>query len=217
MRSNISTSRFVVIEMRRQGGGRVIIPGFIVLTGGSVMFRQRLFRTVGGVAVVLIGIVAVVAGQAARPATPATKASLDDLVAEVRDLRAEINQAAGASIRAQLFVARLQLQEQRVNAVARQLADVQSRLASVQQGQAVMRERLTATEEGQARLPPEDRSDNEIHALTLQLEQGQTSEQELRAQESALSGAAIAEQSRWTDFSNRLDALERSLPAAAPR
>ena len=126
-----------------------------------------------------------------------------------------MNQAANASIRAQLFVARLQLQEQRVNAVARQLAEVQTRLAAVQQGQAAMRERLTATEEGQARLSPEDRSDDQIRALTLQLEQGQTREQELRAQESALSSAAIAEQFRWTDFNNQLDALERSLPAAA--
>jgi chromosome segregation ATPase len=170
---------------------------------------------VGLVAVVLIGIGAIVVGQGVRPAPPAGKASIDELLAEVRGLRAEFNQAAGASIRAQLFVARLQLQEQRVNAVARQLLDVQSRLASVQQGEAAMRQRLAATEEGQARLPPEDRSDAEIRALTLQLEQGQSREQELRAQESALSSAAIAEQSRWTDFNDRLDALERSLPAGA--
>jgi hypothetical protein len=176
------------------------------------MFRHRLFRTVGGVAVVLIGIVAIVAGQGVRPAPPAANASPDELLAEVRELRADINQAASASIRAQLFVARLQLQEQRVNAVARQLADVQSRLASVQQGQAAMRERLTATEEGQARLPPEDRSDDQIRALMLQLEQGQGREQELRAQEAALSGATTTEQSLWMDFSARLDALERSLP-----
>lgn len=181
------------------------------------MGRQRLFRTVGVVAVVLIGIVAIVAGQGARPTAPVANASLDELLAEVRALRADINQTAGASIRAQLFVARLQLQEQRVNAVARQLADVQSRLASVQSGQAAMRERLTATEEGQARLPPEDQSDDQIRALTLQLEQGQHREQELQAQEAALASAAMAEQSRWADFNDRLDALERSLPAAAPR
>jgi hypothetical protein len=181
------------------------------------MLKQRLFRSAGVVAVVLIGIVAVAAGQGARPALPAATASLDELLAEVRALRGEINQAAGASIRAQLFVARLQLQEQRVNAVARQLVDVQNRLAILQQGQLAMRERLTATEEGQARLPLEDRSDDQVRALTLQLEQGQSREQDLRAQESALSNAAIAEQSLWKDFNDRLDALERSLPAGASR
>ena len=174
------------------------------------MSRHWLFRTVG-VVLVLIGIVAIAAGQGARPAA----SSSDELLTEVRALRAEINQAAGANIRAQLFVARLQLQEQRVNAVTQQLADVQNRLATLQQGQAAMRERLAATEEGQARLSPEDRSDDQIRALTRQLEQGQSRERELQTQESTLSNAVIAEQSRWADFNNRLDALERSLPAGA--
>ena len=181
------------------------------------MFKQRLFRTSGVVAVVLIGIVAVVAGQSARPPSSTTRASLDDLLVEVRELRAEINQAAGTSVRTQVLVARLQLQEQRVNAVVQQLTSVQNRLVSVQQGQTAMRERLSATEETQGRLPPEDRSDYQVQALKLQLEQGQNREQELQAQESALSNAVAAERSRWMDFSNQLDALERSLRAGAPR
>jgi hypothetical protein len=181
------------------------------------MFKQRLFRTAGVVAAVLIGVVAAVTGQSARSTPSVATASLDELITEVRELRAEIKQVAGASIRTQLFVARLQLQEQRVNAVARQLADVQNRLASVQQGQAAMIERLAATEEAQDRLPPDDRSDDQIRALKLQLEQGQKREQDLRAQESAASGTLAAEQSRWTDFNVRLDALERSLPGGAPR
>jgi chromosome segregation ATPase len=181
------------------------------------MFKQRLSRTAGVATVVLIGIAAVVAGQSVPLAPSATRASLDDLLAEVRELRAEIHQAAGASIRTQLLVARLQLQEQRLNAVAQQLADVQNRLASVQQGQAAMRERLTATEESQARLPPEDRSEYQVQTLKRQLEQGQSREQELRAQESALSSRVATERSRWTDFSNQLDTLERSLSAGSPR
>jgi chromosome segregation ATPase len=80
-----------------------------------------------------------------------------------------------------------------------------------------MIERLAATEEAQDRLPPDDRSDDQIRALKLQLEQGQKREQDLRAQESAASGTLAAEQSRWTDFNARLDALERSLPGGAPR
>jgi chromosome segregation ATPase len=180
------------------------------------MFKQRIFRTAGIVAAVLIGVVAAVTGQS--PRTPSAGSSpVDELLTEVRGLRMEINQAAGTNIRTQLFVARLQLQEQRVNAVVRQLTDVQNRLASVQQSQAAMQERLAATEDGQAALPLADRSDDQIRALKLQLDQGQKREQELRAQESAVSGALATEQSRWTDFNARLDALERSLPGAAPR
>ena len=80
-----------------------------------------------------------------------------------------------------------------------------------------MLERLAATEDGQAALPPGDRSDDQVRALKLQLEQGQKREQDLRAQEAAASGTLAAEQSRWTDFNARLDALERSLTGAAPR
>ena len=181
------------------------------------MFKQRLFRTAGVVAAVLVGVVGAVAGQSARSIPSGARATLDDLLTEVQGLRTEINQAAGANIRTQLFVARLQLQEQRVNAVAGQLADVQNRLATVQQGQAAMLERLAATEEGQNRLPPEDRSDDQVRALKLQLEQGQKREQELRAQESAVSGTLSTEQSRWTDFNARLDALEHSVPGGTPR
>jgi hypothetical protein len=191
---------------------------FVVQLGGYVMYRHhRLLSTSGVIAAVVIGVVAVVAGQSARPVPAAPNAASDLLLAEVRALRAEISQAAGTSIRAQLLVARLQLQEQRVNAAARQLSDVQNRLAAAVQGQAAMRARLAVSEEGQARLPVQDRSDDEIRALTLQIEQGQVREQELRAQESALSSAAAAEQARWAEFNDRLDALERALPAGAPR
>ena len=177
------------------------------------MFKPRLVATAALVVVGLIGVAAVVAGQSARSATSPP----DDLLAEVRRLRADLNQAAGTSVRTQLLVARLQMQEQRVNATARQLADVQDRLASVQQGQAAMIERLSVSEDSQQRLPPEDRSDDQIRALKLQIDQVQKREQVLRAQEATLSGTLAAEQARWNEFNARLDALERSLPPEAPR
>ena len=176
------------------------------------MFTPRFLTTAAFVVAGSLGVAAVVAGQSAR-----TAGSGDDLLAEVRALRAEFNQAAGASVRTQLLVARLQLQEQRVLATARQLQELQDRLASVQQGQAALVERLAASEDGQQRLPPEDRSDDQIRALKLQLEQVQKREQDLRAQEAASSGALAAEQAKWTDFNSRLDALERTLPGPAQR
>ena len=159
-----------------------------------------------------IGVVAVIAGQPARAA-----AAGDDLLAEVRALRAEFNQAAGTNVRTQLLVARLQLQEQRVIGAARQLADVQERLASVAQAQAALVERLAGSEEGLRRLPPEDQSDDQIRALKLQLEQSTKREQDLRAQEAASSSRLAAEQAKWTEFNTRLDALERALPGPSPR
>lgn len=178
------------------------------------MFTPR-FITAALVLAGSIGAAVVVAGQSARTTSPA--GSSDDLLTEVRALRGEFNQAAGASIRTQLLVARLQLQEQRVVATARQLDDVRERLNSVQQGQAALVERLAASEEGQQRLPAEDRSDNQVRALRLQLDQVQGRERDLREQEAASSAALAAEQAKWSDVSARLDALERSLPGPAPR
>jgi chromosome segregation ATPase len=79
-----------------------------------------------------------------------------------------------------------------------------------------MLERLAATEEGQNHLRPEDRSDDQVRALKLQLEQIQRREQDLRVQEATVSGTLATEQSRWTDINARLDALERSLPGKTP-
>jgi hypothetical protein len=177
------------------------------------MLKLRLLTAAAMIAAGSIGVVAVVAGQPARAAAGAG----DDLLAEVRALRAEFNQAAGTSVRTQLLVARLQLQEQRVIGAARQLADVQERLASVAQAQAALVERLAASEDGLRRLPPEDQSDDQIRALKLQLEQSTKREQDLRAQEAAASSRLAAEQGKWTEFNARLDALERALPGPSPR
>jgi hypothetical protein len=62
-------------------------------------------------------------------------ATLDDLVNEVRGLRVEVSRAAGASMRMQLLVARLQLQEQRIITVAGQLTEVRRLLSINEAGQ----------------------------------------------------------------------------------
>jgi hypothetical protein len=81
------------------------------------MGRQRLSRTVGVVGVLLLGVVGVLSAQAGQGAAPSGMA---ELLAEVRGLRADVNPAAGASMRMQVLVARLSLQ-QRINVVGRQL------------------------------------------------------------------------------------------------
>ena len=51
---------------------------------------------------------------------------------EVRALRADIQQMADASIRAQLLVARLQVQEQRIAGIARQLAETEEQMRALE-------------------------------------------------------------------------------------
>ena len=110
-------------------------------------------------------------------------ASLDDVVAELRGIRADLAETSSASVRSQLLVARLQLQEQRITGLTRQRAEVQSQIALARQ---------------QAQGPDFSRMQQLI--------------QDFSNQEAELNHQIAVEQGRWSEFSDRLDTLERSLP-----
>ena len=79
-----------------------------------------------------LAVPATAAAQQLPARTPAL-ATLDEVLVELRALRAELNETANASLRAQLLVARLALQEQRITVVGKELADVQEKLRAVEQ------------------------------------------------------------------------------------
>jgi predicted nucleic acid-binding Zn-ribbon protein len=161
-------------------------------------------------AVIGAGVIALAAGIAGQGVT-----SNDPLLAEVRALRAELNQAAGASIRTQLLVARLTLQEQRINTVAKQLADVQLQRAGNEGGLAQMSARIAQLEEANRNnattAETRQQFDKEIMGLKAPMSQMRQRSQELSAQEATLSGQLGSEQSRWMDFNSRLDEIEREM------
>jgi hypothetical protein len=167
--------------------------------------------------VILIGILIGVGGVlfAEGPRTPAEGSTQEALLAEVRALRAEMTQVTSAGIRTQLLVARLQLQEQRVLTAARQLADTQNALTAVRGRIAGERSRIRQLEEAAARAMGQGRAafQQAIVEAGTQIEQQQTHELQLQARENELLRTVNDEQARWTDFNERLDALERSLPA----
>ncbi|RPI51078.1 MAG: hypothetical protein EHM55_19865 [Acidobacteria bacterium] len=139
------------------------------------MLRRNLF-----VAVVLVAAVLTALTSAQFRQGPA---SLDDVVAELRGIRADLAETSSASVRSQLLVARLQLQEQRINGLTRQVSDVQYQIAGARQ---------------QAQGPEAARMQQLI--------------QDLGNQEAELSHQLAVEQARWSEFSDRLDVIERSLP-----
>jgi len=138
----------------------------------------------------------------------------DALLVEVRALRAEVNQITSAGIRTQLLVARLQLQEQRVLTAARQLTEAQTTLVSLQARIAGERERVRQLEDSASRatIPGRAAFQQAIADAGVQIEQMQTQELQLHSRERELERTVNDEQARWTDFNDRLDALERSLP-----
>ena len=175
-------------------------------------FRSTVRRAALGIALAAIaGLVTIAAGQAANPQAP-PPAPGDPLLAEVRALRTDLNQAASASIRTQLLVARLQLQEQRINTVARQLSDVQAQISA--SGLAPMVARMRQLETMlRGSLPQEERTsaEQEMTELRVAMEDAQRRADALAAQEATLTNAFGTEQARWLELSERLDQIERDI------
>ena len=163
------------------------------------------------VAAVLLAGVLSQAGPAAQ--APKNEDVLPALLAEVRGLRAAMEQMASAGPRIQLFVSRLQLQEGRMNAMIRRLESVRDNLASQQRElenaqEAVKRfESTLPTATGPAReellqvIPGRKREVAEHRAIVARL----------TAEEAQLAADLATEQGRWTDINQRLDELERAL------
>jgi chromosome segregation ATPase len=153
-----------------------------------------------------------VEGRAQATATPPDV--LAALLVEVRGLRVAMEQMASAGPRVQLALGRLQLQEQRVNTLVRRLEEVRSTLAQAQKESEVMTERMSGLErlarEGPA---PEVRRDADAELKNLKMEMARATPdlQRLQTEEASLTQDNAAEQGRWTELNQRLEALERSL------
>src|SRR5262249_45985123 len=157
----------------------------------------------------LVAAAVAASGQSQRP--PAT---LDDLLGEIRGLRADLRQTTRASAQMQLLTARLQLQEQRIAVLANHRADITARLAVETPLRADAERRVRAFDEEKPANESVGIPGAELAAMEKQFKaeyaQHRDAEQQLRTQESELSAQIAAEQNRWQEFNNRLDELERS-------
>jgi chromosome segregation ATPase len=180
------------------------------------MTKQRCFGIAMAATSVVVVAGAVVIGQGQR--SPAT---LDDLLAELRGLRADASQTASASIRAQLLMGRLQLQEQRIITVSGQLAVARQQLTAVEGGIAQVSANLKRLEETSTTggLSADDQTslDREIAGIKATLKEMQQNAGTDRDREGELTSLLASEQGRWTDFNGRLDDLEQSLLKGPPR
>jgi hypothetical protein len=149
--------------------------------------------------VLIVGIIAMALVSAQQQQQPAT---LTDLLTELRGLRGEVREAAVNSMRAQLLMARLALQEGRLGSLSQQLAGVRQQLSESQIALAPFAAQLKQAQEVNSEL---------LTPLRNMIEQHQRRDRELRAREAELSALISAEENRWMDFNSRLDEIERSL------
>lgn len=157
----------------------------------------------------LLGIgaltLAAVAGLAAQSGAPPA----DPTLAELRAMRADINERLEANIRVQLLLGRLTLQEQRTNTVVRQLAEVTEKLR--------VNEQTKGQVEGFTKMFGLDavKAEDEDNFLTAtvrgQIEHVARAEVELKQQHAELTAALAQEQARWSAFNAQLGELERMI------
>jgi hypothetical protein len=174
----------------------------------SAMFQRPISRILTAVSILTFGIVTVVSAQTGTQSTPAPD-TMAQLLAEVRSLRAEVRQAADTSLRAQLLVARLQLQEQRINSLTRQLADTQKQLGDNERGRAAMAGSMTMFGRDEDARPGDENKelDKVLGPLKAQLKLMEKADADLQAQQTYLTGLIAEEQSRWATFNAMLDEL----------
>ena len=152
------------------------------------------------------------AGQAV-PA-PKNEDVLPALLAEVRGLRAAMEQLASAGPRVQLFASRLQLQETRMNNAIRRLEDVRDSLTTARDQMEAAQETVTRVEAqlaAGAPLPGRDELTQVLAHTKRELVEGKALVARLSAEESQLTQDLGVEQARWTEINQRLDELERAL------
>ena len=168
--------------------------------------------------VLLLAVVAVVSGQAGQPAVPA-RSQMDELLVEVRAIRADLDRAAAASLRGQLLGMRLQAQEQRITTLSRQLSDVQERLRANQQTRLSLSSSLAMFAGQKNEASAEERKAMEFifAPLKQQLAMLDKADADLKLEESDLLGQLQQEQNRWTAFNGQIEELERATSGRAIR
>jgi chromosome segregation ATPase len=152
------------------------------------------------------------------------RAPADDmkaLVAEVRALRLAIERTSAHTSQAQLLLGRVQLQENRLATLGSQYQQARARLvdAQVAQGEAEQRLRQVSSQMPHISDPQERLATEQvIPQLKAEVARHQARAAQLQSDETAALQALTTEQQRWSDFNERLGALERTLgKAAAPR
>ena len=155
--------------------------------GRCAMVTRSVRRILGLIFVIGAGLVAGVSGQTQRQPAPA---SLDDLLAEVRAIRTELQQVSGASIRAQLMVGRLQLQEQRINSILQQLNTNRNQLNEVERTRALLAPQMKMFEEAARNEGVTEAGGPSGNPLRAMFEEQRKREKDLRAEEIGVVGAA---------------------------
>jgi hypothetical protein len=153
---------------------------------------------------------AILSALAAAAAAQSSAPPADPVLAELRGMRADLNQRLEANIRVQLLLGKLTLQEQRTNDVVRQLAEVSEKLRANEQTKAQIE---AGSKMFGGLLDPNnpEAAEGNFLASTLraQIDAVAKADAELRQRQGDLTAQLTQEQARWQTFNAQLAELER--------
>jgi hypothetical protein len=144
-------------------------------------------------------------GQSSSAIAP-RPSTLDDVVVEVRALREDLHRMAESSLRAQLLVARLQVEEQRIEGLAKQLSETEQQMRALESAQNPMLTQMLKNFDAEPRDPSEP---DLLAGVRAQLEKIENGDPALKERQASLSRMLAEEQARWVAFNAQLEALER--------
>jgi chromosome segregation ATPase len=156
------------------------------------------------------------------PTLPAqtSPGSMRELIDEVRALRTAVEQSVTLGTRAQMVVARIQLQEQRIADLSRRASALKADLKSADLEVSEYTNRLEAFEADISAMPSGEarqKTEEELARSRRRLEILERHRQSLTNDEATVMQQIATEQGRWTDATNELADLERLLTPKKPR
>lgn len=171
---------------------------------------------IAGCALLLAGTSA--SGQ--QPAAPPQPDTLQQLLTEVRQLRASVERAANESATLQLLAVRAAMQEERLYRVSREVDTLRTDLEAARRDAGMLAANIKDFERTILDETDPNRRlalESELPAMRAKLQAAREKEQSLGQQEGTMSGSLATEEGRWQDINARLDDLERRLAARAQR
>ena len=144
----------------------------------------------------------------ANTTRPTSEQSLQELVSEVRQLRATLQRINSAMYKGQVMLERLKLQQEQVSRMTRELAEARESLSEMRTHQNKLNDLLLKTE---VTVLKGERHPSEVAQLRGELEMLKEREQRLAAREVRLASDLEMERARLNDLNDRLNAFELEL------
>ena len=149
-----------------------------------------------------------VPGQSTSASRPTSEQSLEELVREVRQLRATLQRMNTTVYKGQVLLERFKLQQEQVSRMSRELNEAREQLQDMKAETLKWREALILAEQG---LEAGLKNPNDLPKLRKQIEVMSQREQRLAARETQLANELEAERAKLNELNDRLNMLESEL------